>query len=252
MRPSRDDQEIIRLSLAEIEAIGKWVGQRQARHPQQKLCLIGGWAVFQYNPWLGSIDIDLVTGSDLRNSLSQFLVEERGYQRRDEDGIKFLEKKTGRGEIIIDFVTTSDPWEFYGTDANLGFSHLESPDLTVVQKIGEAEVLIPARSLLLIYKLKASWDRTNRCLNGKSTRQKWEEDKAIKDGADVLALLDPEKGGTDLDPEFLGKAFDQYNFLKAHLTGVCHDIRIINEYGRMDEKTANEVCKRLLSMIESI
>ncbi|WP_048198282.1 hypothetical protein [Methanocella arvoryzae] len=252
MRPSRDDQEIIRLSLAEIEAIGVWVKQRLTRHPTQKLCLIGGWAVYLYNPWLGSIDIDLVTGSDLRHSLSQYLVEERGYQRRDEDGIKFLEKRTERGEIIIDFVTTSDPWEFYGTGVNLGFGHLDIPDLTVAKKIGEAEVLIPTRSLLLIYKLKASWDRTKRCLEGKSTRQRWEEDKAIKDGADVLALIDPENGGTDLDLGFLGKAFSQYHFLKDHLVEICHDARIISEYGRMDEKTASEVCERLLMLIELI
>ena len=68
MRPGRDDQEIIRISIAEIKAIGEWSRQRQARHPDQKLFLIGGWAVYLYHPWLGSIDIDLVTGSRLRNS----------------------------------------------------------------------------------------------------------------------------------------------------------------------------------------
>ncbi|WP_424358653.1 hypothetical protein [Methanocella sp. MCL-LM] len=249
MRPSREDQEIIRLSIAEIGAIGDWVQQRQSRHPDQKLFLIGGWAVYFYNPWLGSIDIDLVAGSRLRNSLSQYLVAERSFVRREEDGIKFLTKKTARGDIIIDFVTTSDPWEFFGTGVNLGFDHLEAPDLTALQKIGGAEVIIPSRSLLLIYKLKASWDRTRRCRDGKSVRQQWEEDKAIKDGADVLALIDPQNGGTDLDLQFLGGAFRQFSFLKAHLEEICHDRTIISNYGRMDEKTASEVCHRLFTLI---
>jgi hypothetical protein len=252
MRPSREDQRIIRLSIAEIGAIMEWVRARQPKHPEQKLVLIGGWAVYTYNPWLGSIDIDLVTGSRLRNSLSQYLVDERGFVRREEDGIKYLTKNTKYGEIIIDFVTTSDPWEFYGTGADLGFKHLDLADSTIVKEIGDSiSVVIPNRSLLLIYKLKASWDRTKRVLDGGSTRPRWEEDKAIKDGADVLALIDPAGGGTDMDLGFLGDAFEKYGFLKPHLIDICHDRTIINNYGRMDEKTAHDVCDRLLSLLES-
>lgn len=252
MRPNREDQRIIRISIAEIGAIMEWVSARQIKHPEQKLVLIGGWAVYTYNPWLGSIDIDLVTGSRLRNSLSQYLVDERGFVRREEDGIKYLTKNTEYGEIIIDFITTSDPWEFYGTEVDLGFEHLDRPGFVIVKEISDGvSVVIPNRSLLLIYKLKASWDRTKRTQAAKSSRPKWEEDKAIKDGADVLALIDPASGGTDLDIIFLGDAFEKYSFLKPHLIDICHNITIINNYGRMDKKTADDVCNRLLSLIES-
>jgi hypothetical protein len=252
MRPSREDQRIIRLSIEEIAAIMAWVRERLPRHPGQKLVLIGGWAVYFYNPWLGSIDIDLVTGSRLRNSLSQYLVDERGFLRREDDGIKYLSKPTEAGEIIIDFVTTSDPWEFYSTGVDLGFDHLDLAGSTVDKEISDdISVVIPNRSLLLIYKLKASWDRTKRVLDGGSIRPGWEGDKALKDGADVLALIDPASGGTGLDLGFIGHAFQEFPFLKPHMIDICHDISIIKIYGRMDEKTVHEVCERLLSLLES-
>jgi hypothetical protein len=252
MRPSRGDQRVIRLSIDEIKAIMVWVRERQTRHPEQRLVLVGGWAVYFYNPWLGSIDIDLVTGSRIRHSLGQFLIEKRGFVRREKDDIKTLIKETEAGEIIIDFDITSDPWEFYGTGVNLGFEHLDLEDSTRVVDIGDGvSAVIPNRSLLLLYKLKASWDRTKRVSSGGSPDSEWDKAKAIKDGADVLALIDPENGGTDLDIGFLGAAFEKYPFLKPHFVAVCHDRTIINNYGRMDEETVHDVCDRLLSLLES-
>ena len=252
MRPRRDDQRIISLSIAEIGAIMDWVRTRQSKHPAQKLVLIGGWAVYTYNPWLGSIDIDLVTGSRLRNSLSQYLVGERGFVRREDDGIKYLTKATEYGDIIIDFVTTSDPWEFFGTGVDLGFGHLDLEGSTIISEIGDGtRVIIPNRSLLLLYKMKASWDRTRRVQDGRSARPRWEEDKAVKDGADVLALIDLEYGGMDLNITFLGDSFKKFPFLKPHFIKICHDRTIISNYGRMDEKRAHEICETMLSLLET-
>jgi len=41
--------------------------------------LVGGWAVDAYNPWYGSIDIDLVTNNRTKHSLMRILVKERDY-----------------------------------------------------------------------------------------------------------------------------------------------------------------------------
>jgi len=43
--------------------------------------LIGGWAVYSYNPWYGSIDIDLVTNSSIKNDLMCYLIEKQQYGR---------------------------------------------------------------------------------------------------------------------------------------------------------------------------
>jgi len=45
--------------------------ERQARGEDERYpltVLIGGWAVYCYNPWYGSVDIDLVTNSRAQNT----------------------------------------------------------------------------------------------------------------------------------------------------------------------------------------
>jgi hypothetical protein len=54
---------IIEASIAELQNIGIWLHDRDEDPTIPKTVLIGGWAVDAYNPYLGSVDIDLVTNS---------------------------------------------------------------------------------------------------------------------------------------------------------------------------------------------
>lgn len=67
------NQEIIEISGQELKKIGEWNGRHDDASTVPSIVLIGGWAVDAYNPYLGSVDIDLVTNSHTRqksNALS--------------------------------------------------------------------------------------------------------------------------------------------------------------------------------------
>lgn len=57
-----------------------WVRQRGETVDDPVTVLVGGWAVDAYNPWYGSIDIDLVTNNRTKHSLMRILVNEREFE----------------------------------------------------------------------------------------------------------------------------------------------------------------------------
>ena len=61
MPPYNPGQEIVEQSLAELRVIAEWTHARGEGPGNPEVILIGGWAVDAYNPYLGSVDIDLVT-----------------------------------------------------------------------------------------------------------------------------------------------------------------------------------------------
>ncbi len=100
--------KIIAMSLEELNFILNWIREEQGGSYDNPIAvLIGGWAVDAYNPWYGSVDIDLVTNSETKNTLKTVLKEERGYESYKIPGrINTVSKPTGDGEIkeiIIDY-----------------------------------------------------------------------------------------------------------------------------------------------------
>ena len=80
MPPYDPDPQIIQKSLEELEFILNWVRKRGETVENPVTVLVGGWAVDAYNPWYGSIDIDLVTNNRTKHSLMRILVTEREYE----------------------------------------------------------------------------------------------------------------------------------------------------------------------------
>jgi hypothetical protein len=107
-------------------------------------------------------------------------------------------------------------------------------------------VIVPERTLLMIFKLKASWDRSFRIQNGTSIDEEWERGKLCKDRADILALLDPAAGGTETDISYLGERLNEYSFLGEMLREILNDKDAINMYRRMNQTEAKELIERLL------
>jgi len=60
---------IINASLEELIEIFRWVHPREKKEKYPVTVLVGGWAVYSYNQWYGSVDIDLVTNNKTRQSL---------------------------------------------------------------------------------------------------------------------------------------------------------------------------------------
>ena len=211
--------------------------------------LIGGWAVDAYNHWYGSIDIDLVTNHTTKSSLMWHLLNNRGYEHYRAHGSHSVAKNTSDGPIIIDFVSreTEDPFE--GRNEALNFHILDGN--TGIRNIrGVVPAAVPTRSLLLLSKLKASWDRAYRLRHGTSEDTEWDRGKLIKDYADILALLDPNYGGEDIDIMFLGEQFARFDFLKECLKRIPDNLDALGKYRKMDQETARETCEKLLLLLQ--
>ncbi len=72
------------------------------------------------------------------------------------------------------------------------------------------EVLVPEITALLVYKMKAAWDRNYRLDHHLSKDIEWENGKLIKDYCDIAALLDaPEP----IDPAVVTDCFSDFPFL---------------------------------------
>jgi hypothetical protein len=242
------EQRIIELSRNELTYILQWVNARGENSRSPVTVLIGGWAVDAYNPWYGSIDIDLVTNNATKSSLEWHLLNTRGYEHYREYGSHGVGKHTQYGWIIIDYISreTADPFE--GRPETLDFHILD--DNTQIQTVRkEIPAAVPKRSLLLLFKLKAFWDRTYRVQHNTSEDASWDQGKCIKDCADILALIDPNFGGTELDLEFLGGQFLRFEFLKDCLRTIPENNDALAKYGNMSQETARETCDTLLSLI---
>jgi len=230
-RPLTSDA-LVQASFDELEHILRWVARREGGAGKVKTVLIGGWAVYAYNPYWGSYDIDLVTSSRTRHSMQDFLRRDRGFKKRSDDQVEFTgvhKLVQGAGDILIDFATFETRYPFQGLEDSFDFGCLR--DSNVVIELGGLRVPIPDRSTLLLMKLKAARDRQYRLDIRKSARPAWDLAKVIKDRADVLAIIDPEKGGTDLDLARLGKGLERYPMLVETLELCGREPRGIERYG---------------------
>jgi hypothetical protein len=235
------------MSLDELEMILRWVNEHEGRKGVQNTFLVGGWAVYAYNDTLKSIDIDLVTNSDTRNSLKYFLTSEKGYRPYTDESGTTVSKRTDYGEIIIDFATTSDPCGFLGRRETLNFNEISGRYKEI--PIRSVNARIPERTLLVLYKLKAAHDRKYRIDSSLYHDMDWGRGKLVKDYADIVALLDPGKGGRDIDLYYLGDKLKEMSFLREYLAGIPDQVESIDRYGKMGREEVKELIDDLLSLI---
>ena len=55
-------KDIIEASFDELKTVLAWSNDND----EKDLVLVGGWAVYTYNRWYGSVDIDIVTNRKTR------------------------------------------------------------------------------------------------------------------------------------------------------------------------------------------
>jgi len=243
-------RSVIETSLADLAEIYRWVHDRENIEAPVTV-LIGGWAVYSYNPWYGSIDIDLVTNAGTRQHLMRHLLKTRGFVRRRNPPFRNSVVKIvpPNGEIIIDFISRNEKNSFEGMEESCPLNFLAGR--TVIKEISPGfSVTVPERSFLLILKLKAAWDRAYRINEHSSDQEDWERGKLRKDRADILSLIDPQAGGTDLDLMFLGEMIQRYPFLKDILTMIPDDLDALQMYARMDRDAAQRAIADVLRLIE--
>ena len=85
----------------------------------------------------------------------RILVNEREYDHF-RIGTHTVYKPTDYGPIIIDFASREERYPFEGRDDELNFDILNGQTVMKVIR-NRISVAVPTRSLLMLFKLKASW-----------------------------------------------------------------------------------------------
>jgi len=240
--------EIIRFSLNELDVISRYLHEKE-ENDDPTTVLIGGWVVDSYNPWFGSIDIDLITNNSTRTSLIYYLRTNRDFKPYRLKGLpESVKKDTEAGPVIIDFASWNKLFRFEGLDTTLDLSILDGN--TETREIrGGIEMAVPNRATLLVLKLKAIWDRHYRIVHGTSDNIEWETGKLIKDHGDILALIDFSNGGNQIEISVLGELIEKYPFLEESLTLVRDSDEGIDKYNRMSQNDAKTTIDRMISLI---
>lgn len=243
---------IISESLEILRDISQWTNEHESPNSPNLPVLIGGWAVHVFNPWFGSLDIDLVTSSETRHGLKYYLKKNKGFDDfplpYSISGNTFCKVSSERQQIIIDFATYESEQPFEGSDSEFSFKILRGN--TEVRKIhNNLSIRVPNRSVLLILKLKAAWDRHFRITNQKSHDLEWEQGKLLKDYGDILALLDPAKGGREVMIEIVGDQLIQFGFLKECFLRLISTNEPFDSYRGMTPEKGKEVVTTLLEMV---
>ncbi|MCL4435700.1 MAG: hypothetical protein M1503_00670 [Thaumarchaeota archaeon] len=181
--------------------------------------IIGGWAVYFYNPYYGSVDIDVV-GRSYRGSFDEII---EGYERshgydiqHDITGTtvtasKPITSKTGEkiGDMEIDacsyeYATASE----FHEDNSKKIPYLLCEDEGYKKEVKldtDSVCYVPSKALLTLFKVKARRDRSYDIRTKGATmnpqRLEWLKAKVVKDGSDIIALLDPEERIGSMLPE---------------------------------------------------
>ena len=144
---------IIELSLQELQKFGSWIGNRGEDSAAPKTVLIGGWAVDAYNPYLGSVDIDLVTNSRTKKSLMHHLQSHEGYRydSRFPLGKTVFKDTPSHGSIILDFSTRESAYPFEGQQHPFNLKILDG-NIVMRSVRGRVMMPVPNRATLLTLK----------------------------------------------------------------------------------------------------
>lgn len=241
-------QTIKEASLEEVKEIFRWVQAKGVEESGPRIVLIGGWAVYTYNQYYGSLDIDLVINKRIRHSLKRYLTWRRGFEYVNGPLATTIGKRIDGRNIVIDFRPREDFNKFEGRSEVCPFTFLDNH--TEARDIAPGfPVIVPEQTLLMIYKLKAAWDRSYRIEHRYSTDIEWDTIKLHKDRADLLSLIDRNILGTAIDLQYLGERLHEYTFLVETLRKIPDDIDAVKMYALMNQAEARDTIELLLSLV---
>ena len=244
------ETNIEKASYEELRRILEWVVGRGGKQGRTPCVLVGGWAVYTYNPYIGSVDIDLVLNARTRGRLFHWLRKERAFElwRSPERTWKGVRKRTKGGFWIhVDTASRAEIYPFEGRTETLNFDIVDGH--TETRRVDSLPVPVPERALLVLFKLKAAFDRSTRLDMGTSDDPEWERGKLVKDRSDILALIDPAAGGRDLGVTFLGHSLARYPFLVPVFRQVGMDTNAVQRYGRLPRGGARLLVENTIRLL---
>ena len=215
--------KILDLSREELASFVAWFNKFYGHYP----VIIGGWAVYYYNNYLMSKDVDVVFEARLKTydtALLQYLAS-NGYSlyNKEKWGIAKTFRKTARinGDeyfIDIDACSIYDSNIYHRNNKlHLPYSLVSKSSVLVKDSHGEkrTDYRVPTIELLFLFKLKAYSDRDFDLQSATSSEDiSYLTSKRNKDGSDVLALLDSEHCKEKVDYAALAKLAKSLNLLE--------------------------------------
>jgi len=223
--------------------------------------IVGGWAVYFYNPYYGSVDIDVV-GPSHRGAFDEIIEgyeRSHGYEILQQDALgteitasKPIYSKGGKriGDMEIDACTyerTSASQFHEDGSKSLPYSLCEREGCKKEVRIArDCVCYVPSKALLGLFKVKARRDRSYDIRTKGATmneaRLAWLRGKVAKDGSDIIALLDPKDRGAILKDVMdytqisaLASEFDLTDLVTDTLQEVLKDGGALSLYGRSVE-----------------
>lgn len=237
--------------------------------------VIGGWAVYFYNSYYGSIDIDIV-GPTLDGRLMYILTDFQGLhdykeEYKDELGIEksfskpIYDGDRHIGDVEIDACTYEEESNFFHEDRSkrLPYDLCDKEDLRIKLPLSKMDdnnlIYIPNKSLLLLYKIKAFRDREYDVENKRAIisadKFTWLEGKVVKDGSDIIALLDPNPLRFEieqkLEPNKIKQIIDEYDlsFILDTLEHIHEENDSLNLYPSSNAEQVLTWARDLLSKL---
>lgn len=211
-------------SMKELKKLFSWFHAREAHLESPISILVGGWAVYSYNRYWGSVDIDIITNSKTKRSLKYFLISREGYETDPLTGNSVI-KRTPNGEVVID-IANREGDRFEGSPKKFDLGIIDGN--TETRTIEDQEVIVPSITILIMMKFKAAWDRRWRINNNKSQNPNHDRFKLIKDHSDIIALID---SGEEFDIRQLGRFFSKYPFVTRVFDDILSSDSASEKYG---------------------
>jgi len=232
--------------------------------------LIGGWAVYLYNSYTGSVDIDLVGPSmgGLFDATLESFERERGYQpvAYGPMGLEtsfrrpIIESGELHGYMEIDACTYEHDTRSFKENPlkELPYELCSRKGMTTQVTLDRnCEALIPVKPLLFLYKIKALRDRQYDLREKEAVlgyeRAAWLRSKIVKDGSDLISLLDPGKYPRIVNQEFdthvLKGIIDEFDlgFVKRSIEHLPLMSASRQQYRNVDEESVKQMVKHILN-----
>lgn len=242
-------------SLSELETLVGWFES----HYGTTVTIIGGWAVYSYNPYQGSFDIDCVGPRSPFYQQLNLYMNSHNYvlEPRDDLGLTqfwvkhVYEKEEFIGDVHIDACSFEDENLFREDyDKKLPYGLCANPEYLMRRLIGSTYARVPIKELLFLYKLKALRDRMWRMSNESLLNEDrvFLEGKIGKDKTDLLALLDPDHG--PLDPSRSTEFIENFDlqFVIRTIENLPNQEDAIENYGKTRADVEGWTNKMLLDM----
>lgn len=198
-------------SLSELRQLASWF---RIKHGLD-ITLVGGWAVYSYNPYVGSFDIDCLCPADPFTLQLNVYMRTNGYVLEPESSFGAASETWKKyvliddkpiGAIQIDACDFDFPNRFKEAPTKeIAYSLCLDEQLVKKNQIADEYFRVPIKELLLLYKAKAARDRRYVISHEPLPDGilELQQGKMQKDYSDLAALIDPRYGGA-IDGSLLG------------------------------------------------